>query len=325
VKSKSTKKCILQTSLNESCPKNCKNIIQDILPPQSSDEKCIAKEKMNAFLEGETSFSVGISAFYQASNHTIERFISQRKENLELVSYYLSISDPEKVSSIVEELSEETTFQIFYESYTNYLKLRDNYREGNRIKNFFHLKGNLYWQHVDFKKICNLMRYIVSEKKEYSLAAQFLILLPTAVVIRLQDYISLKDDEIRNLYLGLGDSLYELPVKNPGVYPYMIQILKDEADIFPVLSSMEELVKRQEKILLITDKLIRYYETHSFGLTIQHIYSELNGLETELVSEILTQLQQREVLSDSQKDMLNMIFQKGSVDFLRSIREDILN
>lgn len=318
------RKCLIDTTIHEACPINCKSILRDCTISQSLQKACIAKDKLNAFLEGKTTFNVGINAFYQATPEILDEFIAERKENLELVSYYLSISEPEKVTDTIESLSDSVIFELFSENYQNYTKLKEDYKEKTRKKGFFQIKGNRFWQGVSFRKICQLIKYAIREKQEYSLAAQFLVLLPSGAVSKLQEFSGITDEEEKTLYLALGDSIYELPIQSPGIYPHMMKLLSDELEISLVLGTMEELVKRQEKILTITNKLIEYYEEHSFGLTIQNIYSELNGLEPELVSEILNQLKDRKVLSDSQKDMLNMVFHKGSIDFLKSLKEDIL-
>lgn len=318
--------CIIKTGIKDICPKNCKSVLSSVRNlNQQNRTVCIADEKMNAFLEGKNTFNVAISAFYQADSQILERFIQERKENKELVSYYLSISPPELVSDIVESLSNDVIFDIFKESYENFTHYKEEYKTGKKRKSFFEIKGNQYWQRVSFHKICQFIVFIIKEKKEYSLAAQFLILLPEAILKDLEEYTGLTQNEIKNLYLGLSENIYELPINNPQIYPYLLKIMEDEPDIYFVLLTMEGLVKRQENILNITEKLISYYQQNGFGLTIQHIYSELNGLDVELTSEILNQLRQRDIITDSQKEMLDLVFKRGSIDFLKNIKDDILN
>lgn len=316
--------CLIGIGLLEACPKNCKSVLKNNDSFINLQKTCLGTGKMNAFLEGKSTFNVGISAFYQTSPELLNNFIAERAENLELVSYYLSISESEKVTDIVEGLSDAVLFRLFEENYNNFLKLKKDYEKNQRIKNFFQIKSNRFWQGVGFDKICKLIVYAIRERHDFELASQFLVLLPTGVISGLQKFTDLTPEEEKNLYMGLGDSIYELPISNPSVYPHMMKLLEDEMEISLVLGTMEELVKRQEKILQITTNLIEYYEEHSFGLSIQHIYSELNGLEPELISEILGQLKERSVISESQKDMLNMVFQKGNINFLKTIREDIL-
>jgi hypothetical protein len=318
-------KCQIDTSIHEPCPPSCKLVLKDnnSLSPGGKNS-CIAKAKMNAFLEGNTTFNVGITAFYQSSPVILNEFIEERPENLELVSYFLSISEPERVADIIESLSESVIYKLFKDSYINYQKLRDNYRTKTRKKSFFQIKGNRFWQGMSFQKVCKIIAYTIREKQEHELASQLIALLPIGVVPRLQEFSGINNEEEKNLYLGLGDSIYELPIQSPGIYPHMRKLFSDDMEISIILGTMEELVKRQERILSITHKLIDYYEGHSFGLTIQNIYSELSGLETEMISEILNQLKEKNVVSDSQRDMLNLVFQRGSIDFLKSLKEDIL-
>ncbi|WCL50111.1 hypothetical protein [Leptospira sp. GIMC2001] len=320
----SEKLCLIDTNIFQACPKNCKSVLKGNFKQIGLEKSCIAKEKLNAFLEGISTFNVGISAFYQANPDILNSFIKEKPENQELVSYYLSISEPEAVSDIVESLTDSVAYELFKNNYDNYLKLKEDYKTRNTSKNFFKIKGNQYWQGVSFAKICSIILYSIREKNEYALVSQFLVLLPQGVVSHLQEFSGINDQEEKNLYLSLGDSIYELPIQSPGVYPHMLKLFEDDLEIFMILSTMEELVKRQKQILSITGKLIEYYEEHSFGLTIQNIYSELIGLESELVTEILNQLKDKSVISDSQKDMLNMVFQRGNIDFLKTLRGEIL-
>jgi len=267
---------------------------------------------------------VGISAFYQSNSLILNRFTSANSENQELISYFLSISEPGTVADILENFSIKVLFELFSSNYENFLNLKDNYNKKFVNRNFFQIKGNQFWKGISFQKICDLILYSIREKNEYSLVSQFIVLLPPAVVSKLQDFTDITTEEERNLFLALGDSIYELPIQSPRIYPHMMNLFQDDPEISIILGTMEELVKRQETILNITAKLIEYYEEHSFGLTIQNIYSELRGLEKEMISEILNQLKEKSVISDSQKEMLQMVFQQGSIDFLKSLKEDIL-
>lgn len=319
-----TKTCLIDTNLYQSCPKSCKSVLSGNTSIVQLAQSCIAEDKLNSFLDGEVTFNVGISAFYQANSFILNRFTVAKPENQELVSYFLSISEPGSVSDILEHFSIQVLFELFKTNYDNFLKLQDNYKKKYNTRNFFQIKGNQYWKGISFQKICDLILYSIREKNEYSLVSQFIVLLPPAVVSKLQDFTDITMDEERKLFLALGDSIYELPIQSPRIYPQMMNLFQDDPEISIILSTMEELVKRQETILDITTKLIEYYEEHSFGLTIQNIYSELRGLEKEMISEILNQLKEKNVISDSQKEMLQMVFQQGSIDFLKSLKEDIL-
>jgi hypothetical protein len=318
------KSCLINTTLYDACPASCKTVTRSSEMGRDIISSCIAREKLNAFLEGETTFTVGITAFYQANAEILNSFILEKLENKELISYYLSISDPEKVSDIIENLSDSIVYDLFRTNYKEFTLIRENYSVRNRGKNFFEIKGNRYWSGVSFQKICNLIQYSIREKQEYQLVSQFLVILPPGVVTNLKEFTHLTAEEEKNLYLALGDAIYEVPIIAPDIYHHMMSVLADEFEIALVLGTMEELVKRQKKILDITAKLIEYYEENSYGLNIQNIYSELNGLEPEMITEILNQLREKKVLSDSQRDMLNMVFQRGSIDFLKALKDDIL-
>lgn len=319
-----TNKCLIDTTVYQSCPKSCKSVLSGNTSIVQLAKSCIAEEKLNAFLQGEVTFNVGISAFYQSNSLILNRFTSANSENQELISYFLSISEPGTVADILENFSIKVLFELFSSNYENFLNLKDNYNKKFVNRNFFQIKGNQFWKGISFQKICDLILYSIREKNEYSLVSQFIVLLPPAVVSKLQDFTDITTEEERNLFLALGDSIYELPIQSPRIYPHMMNLFQDDPEISIILGTMEELVKRQETILNITSKLIEYYEEHSFGLTIQNIYSELRGLEKEMISEILNQLKEKSVISDSQKEMLQMVFQQGSIDFLKSLKEDIL-
>lgn len=321
---KQTKTCLIDTNLYQACPQSCKSVMANNATNSRLAESCIAKLKLDAFLDGEVTFNVGISAFYQANPSILNEFTLEKSENQELISYFLSISDPERVSDILENLNISVLYELYRINYENFLKIKDNYVKRYVSRNFFQIKGNQFWRGISFHKICELILYSIRSKNEYKLVSQFIVLLPPAVISKFQEFTDITTDEERNLFLALGDNIYELPIHSPGIYPHMVELFQDDLEISLILGSMEELVKRQEKILNITGKLIDYYEEHSFGLTIQNIYSELVGLEKEMISEILNQLKDKNVISDSQKDMLTMVFQHGTIDFLRSLKEDIL-
>ncbi|MCC5815112.1 MAG: hypothetical protein JJT78_10175, partial [Leptospira sp.] len=167
MKSGFNKTCQIDTTVYEMCPKNCRSILKSNSQMPGLKNSCIAKYKMNFFLEGETTFNVGISAFYQAHPDILNEFINERKENMELISYYLSISDPDKVSDIVEGLSDSVIFNLFKENYESFLSLKDDYKRNNKVKNFFQLKSNRFWEGVSFQKICKIIAYTIRNYNDY--------------------------------------------------------------------------------------------------------------------------------------------------------------
>ena len=88
---------------------------------------------------------------------------------------------------------------------------------------------------------------------------------------------------------------------------------------------MEELVKRKDMVVDTTDTIISSYKKHGYALSIQAIYSELYGLEIELIVEILGQLRDKNVLSLSEKSSLQKLFESGGIDFIKGMRSEILN
>lgn len=308
-------KCFLGTTLEDACPVGCR--ISDVTHDLEVD--CIAKDKLIAFLHGRVTFAVGISAFLQSHHKILEKFIWESEEYLELVNYYLYISEPAQVREIVESLSNHTLSYLFRTDFSNYLVTRNEHRKNKAVRNMFDIRSFRYWTYINFEKICSLIVYFVRELDKPEFACQFLVILPSHVVSNLRQFTSLSPEEEKSLYTALGDSIYELPIVTPKIFDHMIQLFTDDPEIFLILSSMEELIRRQQMILEVSERLESYISSHQIIISIQHIFSELSGLDPNVSIEILNQLVEKKSISMSQKSLILDFLKSGKVDLLRSL------
>ena len=104
-----------------------------------------------------------------------------------------------------------------------------------------------------------------------------------------------------------------------------MEVFKEDMEIYFILDTMGELVKRRAQIEDITDSFLRYYKKSGHKLTIQWIYSELYGLEYELVVEVLDQLKEKDFISSSEKMTLQGLLKSGNLDYWKDVKLEILN
>ncbi|MDF3818450.1 hypothetical protein P3G55_00985 [Leptospira sp. 96542] len=314
--------CFLGTTIYQSCPTNCR---QTVVRQHSENEtNCIAKEKLEAFLQDRVTFKVGISAFYQADPKILEKFIWESSDHLELITYYLYISDPTTVREIIESFSDHTLSYLFKSDFMTFLNVKDSTKRDRSIKHMFQVKSYRYWTFISYQRICDLIVYFVRELKLPEYACQFIVILPSNIVSNLKKYTSLTFEEEKSLYTALGDSIFELPIQSPKIYGHMIQLFAEEPEVYFVLETMEELIRRQEKILDTSEKLIEYTANHRIDLSIQFIFSELNGMDLGIAAEILNQLLEKNRITISQKSLVLDFLETGNLDILRPLRSDLI-
>ena len=276
-------------------------------------------------MHSQNSFVVAISAFQQATPKFIEEFAREGTAELDLVRYFLSILEPKDVKEVAEALSEETLLEIFKTDFQNF-ESKIEERRRNRIKSsYFDAKSSMYWRSISHTKICKFIKYLIKDKSEHKLASQFLLILPSSVISQLNVLADLSGDDERNLYLALGDNIYELPIVSPKIYSHMLDLFQENMEIFFILQTMEELIKRKAMVIDTTETIINSYKKHGYALSIQAIYSELYGLEIELVVEILGQLREKGVLSLPEKNSLQKLFEGGGIDFIKGMKSEILS
>ncbi len=316
-------KCFLDISLSEACAKNCKSSLPLLTTNEKEKMHCLATEKLNLFLEEKVTFRVGISAFHQARPALLEEFFSKSQENRELITYFLYINDPPLVKEIIENFTPATLAILFRSDFQSYKSILASTKD-RRNKSLFKVKSYRYWTYINFQKICDTIAYFVRVSKEPELASQFLVILPSTIVSNLKDYTGFTPEEEKILYQALGDAIYELPIQSPKIYDHMLTLFADDMEIFMILSTMEELIKRQQQILDLTEKLLIYTEKNRIDLNIQYIFSELNGIELGTASEILNQLLERQIISLSQRALILNFLENGNLDILKPLKIDLL-
>lgn len=315
-------KCFLDTYTFQVCPDNCKSNLSS--NPWMVGITCIAVKKMSSFLEGENTFTVAISAFLQSQPKFVEEFASESEGNLDLVRYFLSICEKGQIKVIIENLSNQVICQILKLDYENYLKVKKMLGRTQQITNYFSLKGSKYWTDVSDKKKCTVMEYLIKEKQDYKLASEFLAILAPESISKLKILASLTEEEERNLYISLEDNIYSLPLISPKIYDHMLTLFQDNLEIYFILETMAELVKRKSMIEDTTQSFIKYRNKNGQNFSIQWIFSELYGLEYELVVEILGQLKEKDFISNSERSTLQSLLKTGSLDFLKDMKQEIL-
>lgn len=318
-------KCFLDTYTFQTCPDNCKANLSNNDWIGKLDIICTADKKLSSFMAGENTFTVAVTAFLQAQPNIIENFARDSEANLDLMRYFFGICEPDDVKLIVESLPNEVICQILEIDYKNYLEIRKMLGRSPEANNYFAMKSSRYWQFISGEKICELIVYLVREKQRFQLASQFLLILSPELISEITKYTDLSEDDERNLYLSLEDNIYNLPLISPKIYDHMMSLFKDNMEVYFVLETMGELVKRRLMIEEITNSFVKYHNKSGMKFTIQWIYSELFGLEYELVVEVLGQLKEKDYITSSEKSTLQALLKTGNMDFMKDLKQEILN
>ncbi|MCZ8156627.1 MAG: hypothetical protein O9264_10940 [Leptospira sp.] len=316
--------CSLGIKIGEVCPNDCKSSNKTLPISERKNQQCLATEKLTLFLEERLTFRIGVSAFSEAEPSLLEDFFFKSTENKELITYFLYINDPNLVKNIIENFSPSTLAYLFRADYNSYLNILANSPREKRKKSFFKVKSYRYWTYIHYQKLCDIIVYFIRELKEAEFAAQFLVVLPSNIVSNITKFTGLTPEEEKTLYLALGDAIYELPIQSPQIYDHMLSLFADDMEIFIILSTMEELIKRQQKIFETTEKLLEYTTKNKIEISIQFIFSELSGLDEGIAFEILNQLLERQVITSSQRNLILEILQTGGIDFLKRLTKDLI-
>lgn len=319
-------KCFLDTVVFDVCPENCRSVLSDNKNWIGNISKiCVAKAKMREFIYGTNTFTVAISAFFQAQPEIIDEFAKEDNSTLDLIRYFLNICEPEQVKDVVEEMSNEVLFKILALDYENYLNIKKLLGKNKVPPTYFGMKTSRFWKLISQEKICSMIVYLIREKQIYQLAGQFLMILSPEVISQFDKYTDLSEEDEKNLFLALEDNIYQIPLISPKIYDHMLKLFQDNFEIYFVLETMGELVKRRAEIEDIVHSFINYQKTINQKLSIQWIYSELYGLEYELVVEVLGQLAENNFITLSEKNTLQALLKTGSLDALGDIKLEILN
>ncbi len=294
----------------------------------SSNQICIAKLKLREFVFGKNTFTAAVTAFQQSQPSVIEEFASENESTMDLIRYFLTICEPEDVQEIVESMSNELLYKILEGDYENYLNIKKASASVKGKKgplNYFSMKSSRYWMNISQDKLCAMIVYLIKEKTMFNLAAQFLLILSPDVISQFNKYTNLSEDDERELFLALEDNIYNIPLISPKIYQHMLDIFKDNFEVFFILETMGALVKRRGEIDDITNSFVKYYKKSGQKFSIQWIYSELYGLEYELVMEVLGQLSENHYITVSEKVTLQALLKTGSLESLSEIKMEILN
>ena len=322
------KKCFLDTTIHSACPSNCKSVLRENKWMGSSNQICIAKLKLREFVFGKNTFTAAVTAFQQSQPSVIEEFASENESTMDLIRYFLTICEPEDVQEIVESMSNELLYKILEGDYENYLNIKKASASVKGKKgplNYFSMKSSRYWMNISQEKLCAMIVYLIKEKTMFNLAAQFLLILSPDVISQFNKYTNLSEDDERELFLALEDNIYNIPLISPKIYQHMLDIFKDNFEVFFILETMGALVKRRGEIDDITNSFVKYYKKSGQKFSIQWIYSELYGLEYELVMEVLGQLSENHYITVSEKVTLQALLKTGSLESLSEIKMEILN
>lgn len=280
---------------------------------------------MREFIYGSNTFTVAVSAFMQSQSEVIDEFALEDSATLDLVRYFLNICEPEEVKEIVENLSNECLYKILASDYENYMNIRKMVGKNKVAQNYFGMRSSRYWKMVPHERICQIIVYLIREKFLYQLAAQFLMILSPEVISQFDKYTDLSEEDERNLFLALEDNIYQIPLISPKIYEHMMNLFRDNFEIYFVLETMGELVKRRAEIENVTQSFLKYQTKTGQKLSIQWIYSELFGMEYELVVEVLAQLAENGYISLSEKYTLQALLKTGSLEALSDVKLEILN
>lgn len=319
----SEKKCFLDTTIHQACPANCKTVLKEN-KWLSGKTLCLANSKLREFVYGKNTFAAAISAFQQAQPNVLEEFARENESTMDLIRYFLTICEPEDVKEIVEAMSNELLFKILEVDYQNFLAIKKSASKTKGPMNYFSMKSSRYWKSIHQEKLCEMIVYLIKEKTMFNLAAQFLMILSPDVISQFSKYTNLSEDDERELFLALEDNIYNIPLISPKIYQHMLDLFKDNFEVFFILETMGALVKRRAEIDEITNSFIKYYKKSGQKFSIQWIYSELYGLEYELVMEVLSQLAENHYISISEKVTLQALLKTGSLETLSEVKLEIL-
>ena len=318
------RKCFLDTTIHQACPSNCKTVLKENKWLSGSGKLCIAKNKMNEFVYGKNTFTAAITAFQQAQPGVLEEFARENESTMDLIRYFLTICEPEDVKEIVESLSNELLYKILEVDYENFLSIKKTAAKTKGPQNYFSMKSSRYWKSISQEKLCEMIVYLIKEKTMFKLAAQFLLILSPDVISQFSKYTNLSEDDERELFLALEDNIYNIPLISPKIYQHMLDIFRENFEVYFILETMGALVKRRGEIDDITNSFIKYYKKSGQKFSIQWIYSELYGLEYELVMEVLSQLAENNYITLSEKLTLQSLLKNGSLESLSEIKLEIL-
>ncbi|WP_039948635.1 hypothetical protein [Leptospira fainei] len=308
--------CEVGIPISKPCPANCRTNLRKNISGIHSKVRCTAYEKLEQFLEGKNSLTVGASAFHQAPSEILERFSSESEIGFELVGYFLLISSPEQVQATVLEMSNPLLYRIVKEEFKLFLDFKKERRVAKAIVNFLDSKMVQYWKSLPPDRISDFIVYCVRERNDSQFAAQFLHLLSADFLLDLKKKTGLTELEERKLFAGLEEGIYEFPIHVPEIYPLLLQMFTDDPEISLILSTMEALVDRKKVLINAGNSILKLLEDKENKNAHQAVLDYLHSLDKDAALEILSMLQENGHLSSSEKDLLSAYI-RGDGDFRR--------
>ncbi|TGL61122.1 hypothetical protein [Leptospira sarikeiensis] len=304
-KQKAERTCLAGVSEFKPCPSNCRDFFRVSNWDDSSDQSCFAFEKLEKFLEGGNSFSVGATAFQQAPADILENFSTQSEIGFDLVRYFLSISSPDQVMSTILEMDDSLLYRIVKEDFKIFQKLRKEKKVFGTETNFLDSKAAQFWNSLPPERITKFVLYCLRNKKDNIFAARFLGLMPPETLLTLRENLSLTKEEEIELYRGLEESLYEFPILFPGMYTHLLELFAEDPEIHIILSTMEGLVDRKKGLLKAGREVLRIIEASDKKNSHQEVLNYLNTLDKDAALEILGMLEEKNHIGISEKSLLS--------------------
>ncbi|MFB5650166.1 hypothetical protein ACE5IS_05935 [Leptospira wolffii] len=308
--------CKIGVSEFSPCPSNCREFLREANWEEASNHGCLAFDKLEKFLEGTNSFSVGATAFQQASADILENFSSQSEIGFDLIRYFLSISSPEQVKSTILEMDDSLLYRIVKEDYKIFQKLRREKKVFGTEANFLDSKAAQFWNSLPSERISKFMLYCIREKSDCTFASRFLSLMDSEALLTLASSIGLTVEEERELYKGLEESLYEFPIQFTALYPHLLEIFAEDPEIHIILSTMAGLVERKEFLVKAREKVLALISETDKKNTHQAVLDYLNTLDQDAALEILSMLEEKDHIGASEKDLLSSYIKGEEGDFL---------
>ncbi|TGK06965.1 hypothetical protein EHO59_02270 [Leptospira semungkisensis] len=315
--------CVAGVSEFKACPSNCREYLRETNWDDSSRLGCLAFEKLEKFLEGNSSFSVGATAFQQAPADILENFSSQSEGGFDLVRYFISISSPDQVKSTILEMDDSLLYRIVKEDFKIFQKLKKEKKVFGTETNFLDSKATQFWNSLPPDRISKFILYCVRNKKDNLFAARFLSLMPTESLISLRKDSGLTREEEIELYRGLEESLYEFPIQVTGIYSHLMDLFAEDPEINIILSTMGGLVERKETLLQAREEILKIIDESDKKNSHQEILNYLNTLDKDAALEILTMLEEKNHLGNSEKILLSSYIKGEEADFITFAKKPI--
>ncbi len=308
--------CLAGVSESKPCPGNCRDFYRESNWNDSGEQACFAFEKLEKFLEGVSSFSVGATAFQQAPADILENFSTRSEIGFDLVRYFLSISSPDQVMSTILEMDDSLLYRIVKEDFKIFQKLRKEKKVFGTETNFLDSKAAQFWNGLPPERISKFILFCLRTKKDNIFAARFLGLMPIETLLMLGETLRLSREEEVELYKGLEESLYEFPIRFPAIYPHLLELFSEDPEINIILSTMEGLVERKESLLRAREEVLKIIEESDKKNSHQEVLNYLNTLDKDAALEILGMLEEQNHIGFSEKSLLSAYIKGEESDFI---------